>query len=113
MTLKYTTFRLANQAINPDTNDAQEVFIAGDLTFICSLHFDTDEASDTYNHWICCLDIVSDTEDIPERSMTLYPNTLHFEGDNLYVVSITSELGYIGHDDLMSAFITIGVPADE
>lgn len=113
MTLNYTTFRLANQVINPDTNDAQEIFTAGELTFICSLHFDTDTASDTYGHWICCLDVVSDTEDIPERSLTLYPNTLHFEGDNLYVVSITSELDYIGHDDLMDAFITIGVPVNE
>lgn len=113
MTLNYTTFRLANQVINPDTNDAQEIFTAGKLTFICSLHFDTDKASDTYNHWICCLDVVSDTEDIPERSLTLYPNTLHFEGDNFYVVSITSELDHIGHDDLMDAFITIGVPTDE
>lgn len=113
MTLEYTSFRLANQALAEDTNDLQQVFVAGALTLLCSMHFDTDEASDTYNHWVCCLDVVSDTEDIPERSMTLYPNTLHFEGDDLYVISITSELDYIGHDDLQNAFITIGVPNHE
>jgi hypothetical protein len=50
---------------------------------------------------------------VPERSFVLYPNTLHFEGDNLFVVSITSELEEIGHDDLQNVFITIGVPTDE
>lgn len=113
MKLAYTTFRLANQIIAADTNELQQIFVAGPLTFFCTLHFDTDEASDTCNHWVCCLDIVSDTEDIPERSITLYPNTLHFDGDDLYVVSITSDLDYIGHDDLQNAFITIGVPTDE
>lgn len=113
MKLEYTSFRLADQAISEDSNELQQIFIAGSLTLFCTLHFDTDEASDTYNHWICCLDVVSDTEDIPERSFTVYPNTLHFEGDDLYVVSITSDLGSIGHDDLNNVFITIGVPADE
>ena len=113
MQLDYLTFRMANQAINKDTNDVQQLFVVGDLTLYCKMHFDTDEASDTYNHWICSLDVVSDTEDIPERSLVLYPNTLHFDGDNLYVVSITSDLDYIGHDGLQNAFITIGVPTDE
>ena len=113
MKYNYTTFRLINQELNPDTNDVQQLLIAGELTLFCSLHFDTDPASDTYMRWICCLDIVSDELDIPERSMTLYPNTLHFEGDDVYVVSITSELDEIGRDDLQNVFITIGVPSDE
>lgn len=113
MNIRYATFRLANQTIDASANDLQEIFIVENLTFICTLHFDTDSASDTFNHWICILDIVSDTEDIPERSITLYPNTLHFEGDSLYMVSITSDLEYIGHDDLISTYITIGVPSNE
>lgn len=113
MKLEYYMFRLADQPLSADSNEVQQLFIAGELTLLCTMHFDTDEASDTYNHWVCCLDVVSDTEDIPERSMTLYPNTLHFEGDNIYVVSITSDLESIGHDDLQNAFITIGVPVNE
>lgn len=113
MKLAYTVFRLANTALNDSENEVRQVIAAGELTFICSLHFDTDEISDTYNHWICTLDVVSDTEDIPERSFVLYPNTLHFEGDDLYVVSVTSDLEEIGHGDLQSVFLTIGVPVDE
>jgi hypothetical protein len=113
MVYEYTTYRLANQDISAGNNDLQQIFIAGELTLYCTLHFDTDEISDTYNHWICCLEIVSDTEDVPQRSITLYPNTLHFEGDTRFVVSITSELDYIGHDDLQNAYITIGVPVNE
>lgn len=113
MKLAYASFRLANVALNDDENELQQVMTAGELTFICSLHFDTDAASDTYNHWICTLDVVSDTEDIPERSLVLYPNTLHFEGDSLYVVSITSSLESIGHGDLQNVFLTIGVPVNE
>jgi hypothetical protein len=113
MELNCTSFRLLNTALGADENDVKQVMTAGDLSFICSLHFDTDDVSDTYGRWICSLEVVSDTEDIPERSFTVYPNTLHFEGDDLYVVSITSDLDYIGHDDLADVFITIGVPADE
>ena len=113
MKLEYTAFRLAGQAINEDSNELQQIFIAGELTLYCTLYFDTDEISDTYNHWICSLDVVSDTEDIPQRSFTVYPNTLHFEGDDRYVVAVTSDLEEIGHNDLMNAFIVIGVPADE
>lgn len=113
MRLEYQTFRLSKQAINADTVDLQQIFIVGKLTFYCKLHFDNDTISDTYNHWICSFELVSDTEDVPERSLILYPNTLHFDGDDLYVVSITSTLDYIGHDDLQNAFITIGVPANE
>lgn len=113
MRLDYKTFVLANLPIDADTNDIQQIFSLGSLTLICTLHFDTDAISDTYNHWICCLDVVSDTEDIPERSFTLYPNVLFFTGDTLYNVAITSDLEAIGHDDLSSTYITIGVPVDE
>ena len=65
------------------------------------------------NYGTVPLEYVSDTEDVPERSFVLYPNTLHFEGDDLFVVSITSELDEIGHDDLQNVFISIGVPTDE
>ena len=113
MRLEYKTFVLANQPLNAGETELQEIFSVGDLTLICTLRFDTDSVSDTYGHWICCLDVVSDTEDIPERSLTLYPNTLHFEGDALYTIVVSSELESIGHDDLASAYITIGVPANE
>lgn len=111
--INYFTFRMANQALAADTNDIQQVLTAGNLTLYCTLHFDLDEASDTYMKWVCTLEVVSDTEDSPERSMVLYPNTIHFEGDSSYIVSITSDLEYIGHDDLINTFITIGVPVNE
>ena len=113
MKLEYSSFKLITIDIKEDENEFQQVFLAGGLTFICVTHFDTDTASDTFNHWVCTLDIVSDTEDVPERSFVLYPNTIHFEGDSLYTVAITSELEEIGHDDLQNVIITIGVPTDE
>lgn len=113
MKLAYTTFRLANVALNDDENELRQVMTAGELTFICSLRFDTDPVSDTFSHWVCTLDVVSDTEDVPERSFVLYPNTLHFDGDSLYVVSITSAMEEIGHGDLQNVFLTIGVPVNE
>ena len=113
MKLNYFSFKMVTVSINPDENELQQVMTAGDITFICTLHFDTDEASDTFNHWICSLEVVSDTEDIPERSLILYPNTLHFEGDALYTVAVTSELEEIGHDDLQNVILTIGVPVYE
>ena len=113
MKFNYMTFRLANQELGPDDNDLQEIFVVGDLTLFCTLHFDTDTTSETFNHWVCCLDVVSDTEDVPERSLTLYPNTIHFEGDDKYVVAIRSELEEIGHNDLPNTLIVIGVPSNE
>ena len=113
MELKCASFRMINTILNSDDNDLRQVITAGDLSFICSLHFDTDEISDTYGHWICILDVISDTEDIPERSFVLYPNTLHFEGDDLYIVGVNSALETIGHDDLQNVYFTIGVPSDE
>lgn len=113
MTYNYYTFRCISAEIAETDNELKQIFSAGDLTLICTLLFDTDEASDTYNHWICGLDVVSDTEDIPERSFTLYPNTLHFVGDDRYIVSVTTELSEIGHDDLLNVFLNIGVPSDE
>lgn len=110
---EYAQFRMIGTPIAEFDNEIQQMFSVANKTFICTLHFDTDSVSDTFNHWICSLDIVSDTEDIPERSFVLYPNTLHFEGDDLFVVSITSELEEIGHDDLQNVFITIGVPLHE
>jgi hypothetical protein len=68
--------------------------------------------SDTYGHWICSLEVVSDTEDIPERSFVLYPNTLHFEGDTLYTVGVVTELEDIGHDSLQEVYLVIGVPGE-
>lgn len=113
MNIAYSTYRLVNQDIGPTDNELRQVLTAGELTLYCTLIFDTDSASDTYNHWICTLDVVSDTLDVPERSIVLYPNTVHFVGDDLYVVSIVSDLESIGHDDLQNTFITIGVEADE
>jgi hypothetical protein len=113
MKLDYTSYQLASAAINEDTNEIKQIMSAGALTLICSLIFDTDEISDTYNHWICSLEVVSDTEDIPERSFVLYPNTLHFDGDELYTVAVLSDLQEIGHDDLMNVQLIIGVPSDE
>lgn len=113
MQLDYNVFRLIDVALNEDENELRQVIALPDLTLICTLIFDTDEISDTYGHWICKLDVVSDTEDIPERTLTLYPNTVHFEGDTLYTVVVRSELESIGHDDLQNVFLVIGVPADE
>ena len=113
MKLDYKTFVLANQPLNEGENELQQILTVNDLTLICTLRFDLDKISDTYGHWICCLDVVSDTEDIPERSLTLYPDTIHFEGDALYTVVISSELESIGHNDLSDTYITIGVPANE
>lgn len=113
MKLDYTAYQLTGTAIGEDVNELKQILTAGELTFICTLIFDTDEISDTYNHWICSLDIVSDTEDIPERSFVLYPNTLHFDGDELYTVAVRSELSEIGHGDLQSVQLVIGVPSDE
>lgn len=110
MGLKCTSFAAANTVINDNEDDLKQVMTAGSLSLICSLHFDRDTVSDTYNHWICSFEVVSDTEDIPERSLVMYPNTLHFEGDELYTVAITSELEEIGHDDLPNVRIVIGVP---
>ena len=113
MKLAYSTFRLVNVALNDDENELRQVLNVGDLTFICTLQFDTDEVSDTYNHWVCTLDVVSDTEDIPARTLVLYPNTIHFEGDSLYTVSVTADLEEIGHGDLQNVFLSIGVPINE
>ena len=113
MKINYSTFRAVTTSLNDDENELKQVISTGALTLMCTLRFDTDNISDTYGHWICSLDVVSDTEDIPERSFVLYPNTLHFEGDDLYVVSVTSELEEIGHGDLQNVFITIGVPVNE
>jgi hypothetical protein len=110
MELNCTSFRLLNTALGADENDVKQVMTAGDLSFICSLHFDTDDVSDTYGRWICSLEVVSDTEDIPERSFVLYPNTLHFEGDTLYTVGVVTELEDIGHDSLQEVYLVIGVP---
>lgn len=113
MKYNYTAFKLANIDIREDENELQQIITADEYTFICTLRFDTDPISDTFNHWICSLDFVSDTEDVPERSFVLYPNTLHFEGDDFYVVAITSELEEIRHNDLQNVILTIGVPVDE
>lgn len=113
MKLEYVAFQLAGAAIGEDVNELKQVLTAGSLTFICSLTFDTDEISDTCNHWICSLEVVSDTEDIPERSFVLYPNTLHFDGDELYTVAVRSKLQEIGHGDLPTTQLIIGVPSDE
>jgi hypothetical protein len=112
MELNCTSFRLLNTALGADENDVKQVMTAGDLSFICSLHFDTDDVSDTYGRWICSLEVVSDTEDIPERSFVLYPNTLHFEGDTLYTVGVVTELEDIGHDSLQEVYLVIGVPGE-
>lgn len=113
MKYNYYAYRLANVPIGENDNKIQQVLLAGSLSLLCTLYFDTDEISDTYNHWICSLELISDTEDVPERSITLYPNTIHFDGDVLYTVAIQSSLESIGHDDLQNVFLTIGVPADE
>ena len=113
MKYNYYSFKLANTELNESDNDIQQVMTAGDLTLFCVLHFDTDKVSETYNRWVCTLEVVSDTEDYPERSLVLYPNTLHFKGDSLYTVAVTSELDSIGHGDLPSTILTVGVVANE
>lgn len=113
MVYNYTVFRCIDTEINETDNELRQVFTAGSLTLICTMLFDTDEISDTFGRWICRLEVVSDTEDIPERSFTLYPNTVHFIGDDLYSVAVSTDLAEIGHDDLPNVYFVIGVPADE
>lgn len=113
MTYNYFSFRCISTEIAETDNELKQIFSARELTLMCTLLFDTDDASDTFNHWICRLDVVSDTEDIPERSFTLYPNTLHFVGDDRYVVAVNTELSEIGHNDLPNVFLIIGVPVNE
>ena len=113
MKLNYYTYRLADTAVADKETTLRQLFSAGELTLLCTMDFDTDKASSTYNHWVCRLEVVSDTLDVPERSMVIYPNTIHFEGDELYTVVITSALDSIGFEDLQNALISIGVPADE
>lgn len=110
MTYNCTAFRCITTEINATDNVLKQVFSAGDMTFVCTLVFDTDKASDTYDHWVCIMNIVSDTEDIPERSFTLYPNTVLFIGDDRYIVSIQCNKETIGHDDLLDTYLIIGVP---
>jgi hypothetical protein len=113
MKFKYYSFKAISTPVGADTNDMQQLMQAGEAVLYCVLHFDTDEASETYGKWIMTLDVVSDTENYPERSLVLYPNTLHFKGDSLYTVAVTSELESIGHDDLPSVMITVGVVDNE
>jgi hypothetical protein len=130
---KYTTFRLSEftgAEIDFDPNaprkDGEEhdkrgvtlkqVIGTEEITLLCTLTFDVDPSSSTYEHWNCKLDYITkdDNEpDIADRSFTVYPNTIHFDGDSVYIVSITSELENIGFNDLASAFISIGVPVYE
>ncbi len=94
----------------------QHLISVENVNLICTLTFDVDKCSNTYEKWICNLAyIASDdsAEDVPDRSFPVYPNTLHFEGDKLYIVSISSKLSSIGFTDLSDAFITIGVPQNE
>lgn len=109
MKFNYYSFKAIGTPISADTNDLQQLMQAGEIVLYCVMHFDTDKASETYGKWIVTLDVVSDEVDYPERSLVLYPNTLHFKGDSLYTVAVTSELEDIGHDDLQSVIITIGV----
>lgn len=113
MVLEYNAYKMVGVPIAETDNEIQQIFSAGELTLFCTLHFDTDKISDTFNKWICTLEVVSDELDVPERSLVLYPNTVHFEGDDLYTVTIQSSLEEIGHDDLQNVVIIIGVPADE
>lgn len=113
MKLNYYSFRAVNTVLSTSDNDLQQILTAGSLSFLCKLHFDTDSVSETFGHWICTLDLISDTVDIPERSLVLYPNTIHFEDDTVYTVAVTSDLEELGHNDLQNVFITIGVPVNE
>lgn len=113
MKYDYFSFKLAETELTAEDNDIEQVMVAGSLALFCTLHFDTDPISDTYNHWICTLEVISDTEDYPERCLVLYPNTLHFEGDALYTVAVSSNLSEFTHADLPSIIMTIGVVSNE
>lgn len=105
-------FRIADAPTEGDTELA--TLLASDtFTFLCLLHFDTDPISSTYNHWICSLEPVSDEVQLEERSFVLYPNTLHFDGDDQYTVGVVSDLESIGLNDLDEVYLNIGVLENE
>lgn len=112
MKINFTTYRMS-PTDTQGNKEVSTVISSGNVTLLCTMIFDDDEASDTYDHWVCKLEYVSDTEDVADRSLTVYPNTLHFDGDDRYVIAITSELKHIGIDDLTNAFITVGEVVNE
>ena len=117
----YSTFRLVNVAIADTDTEMQQTLTVGDLTFLLVLTWtevqeaEVDDAGNIVTPavfaWSLAINTVSTSvnKDIPERSLRLYPNTIHFEGDDLYTVAIISSLESIGHADLQNVYITIGV----
>lgn len=108
----YHTFKLASSEEDGES-DLSMVFDTGDLTLLCRLYYEKDDASILKGSWICTLDLVSDEIDIPERSFVLHPGTVHFDGDPYYIVGVASELETIGATDLENVYLNIGVPVNE
>lgn len=110
MKYNFSQFRLVD--VIPEENTVVTV-LSGDITLLCTLHYDNDPVSTTFERWICVLEVVTDEENIPERSFVLYPGTIHFEGDNTYIVGVASEFEQITRDNIDSVYLTIGVPVNE
>lgn len=122
---KYTfsTFTAVNTVIADTDNEMQQTLSVGNMTFLFVYTWTEIKAAEYEDEaktkvktpaeyaWVLAIDSVStsDAEDIPQRSLTMYPNTIHFDGDEHYTIAIISELESIGHADLPNVYITIGV----
>lgn len=95
----------------PDNDGLNKVsfnITAGSIVLDCTLYFDTDTISNTYNHWIMNIINLS-SEEVDERTIVLYPNTEHFTGDSSYEFTVRSEDDNIMFDNLAGVTFYVGV----
>lgn len=117
----YSTFCLAPAGVGDNDTELQQTFTVNGVTFLVNMIWTeiqevVADADGTILEpaifgWVLTIDTIaaSSEDDIPQRDLTLYPNTLHFDGDEVYTVAIISKLETIGHGDLQDVYITIGV----
>lgn len=119
----YGTFTAVSTAITDTDNEMQQTLTVGTMTFLLIYTWSEiheavyeDEAKTKIKTpaeyaWVVTIDsvVLKSEQSIPQRSFTMYPNTIHFDGDEYYTVSVISELENIGHADLPNVYITIGV----
>ena len=120
-TYLYSTYRIVNTEITEDDDECQQTVTVGDYTFLLVLSWieveqavldgDGNVVTPAKYAWSLSIDSVaaSASQRIAQRSLTLYPNTIHYDGDDIYTVAIISSLESIGHGDLQNVYITIGV----
>lgn len=117
----YGTFTAVPTVIADTDNEMQQTLTVGTMTFLlvytwsevreAELDEDGKVVTPAEYAWVVSIDsvVTNSDESIPQRSFTMYPNTIHFDGDERYTVSVISELENIGHADLPNVYITIGV----